>query len=151
MILEKPKRERDSDYLAYIREQPCLAGNRCTDKESVDAHHVIAKGQGKVGSKVDDRMTVPLCRHHHDLYHRIGMDEFEARFAVILNYEIAKLNREYRAPKKAKREKPVGIVSIDVRCRCAQKTHHFPPSKVIHTETGLYWQCPVLHEMVIVE
>lgn len=143
--LPKPKREKDSDYLEYIRKQPCLV-RLCQELSSVDAHHVITKGQGKVGSKVDDRLTVPLCRYHHEIYHRFGMDEFESRYGLILSYEIVKLTREYRPPvKKRKREKQPQVLRIEVYCQC-KRTHKLTPGKF----NGGSWNCPVLRQRVTV-
>lgn len=146
--LPKPKREKDSDYLEYIRKQPCLAKsllvNTCSDS-AVDAHHVVNHGKGKVGSKVDDRMAVPLCRFHHEIYHRLGLDEFEARYAVILNYEVVRLNRAYRPSVKKKREKQPKVLRIEVYCQC-KRTHKLTPGKF----NGGSWNCPVLRHRVTV-
>lgn len=152
--IPKPKRERSEEYLSFVRSRDCLLlsryGHVCSGP--VEAHHITPKMGGKVGSKTDDRRALPFCSALHKHYHFLGsIDAFEERYPVILEFEIMKLQREYRPPVKKKREKAIGIVSIDVRCRCAQKTHHFPPSKVIHTETGLYWTCPILRERIEVE
>lgn len=151
MILEKPRRVKDQDFLDYVKSRPCLLlgkyGHVCSGP--VDANHITPKGGGKVGSKVDDKRALPFCRALHEHYHFLGsVDAFEKRFPVILEFELLRLQHDYRAPKKTKREQRVGVLHIEVRCRCAEKTHRFAPSKVVHTETGLYWNCPVLHERI---
>jgi hypothetical protein len=146
--LPKPRRERDEDYLAYIREHDCLLSGKqdivCNNLlMPIDPHHVTAKGHGKTGSKADDKRAIPLCRFHHDLYHLIGLEEFELRYAVILEYEIIKLNRAYRAPKKATREKQPKVLRIEVFCAC-KRTHKLTPGKF---NSGS-WNCPVLRQRV---
>lgn len=92
----KPIRERDSKYLAWIRSLPCLLLNPKIDNTFLtQAHHVLPKGQGKTGSKTDDRRAVPLCDICHRQYHNWGRDTFESRNRIDLELEIKKLNAQY--------------------------------------------------------
>ena len=78
----KPRRSsrvRDAEYLARVRELPCIA--RCPLREAcemcrpcsprVEAHHA---GRRSVGQKSHDNETVPLCsRHHREFTDHCGM------------------------------------------------------------------------------
>lgn len=72
----KKKRELDPKYIAFVKKCPCeLCG-----VYGVDPSHPrgLAWGCG-TGLKSDDKYAIPLCRPHHDEYHR-GQDTFEARY-----------------------------------------------------------------------
>lgn len=108
--IPKPKRIRDEQYLAWIRTKPCLACIYHKDSY-IDAHHVLPMGGGKMGSKTDDRRTVPLCRDAHQRYHDKGRVRFEEIYGLDLEAEILKLNWEFdRLPKPKKRERKPRIV-----------------------------------------
>ena len=62
-----------SNYLDYIREKPCLVCGIAP----CDAHHLEASGMGGANDDSKDYSCVPLCRKHHDEYHRNGLKEFE--------------------------------------------------------------------------
>lgn len=67
----KRPRQKDGDYLAWIREMCCCI----CKKPGVDPAHIrtAALEYGKrhtgLGQKPDDTWVVPLCREHHDLQH----------------------------------------------------------------------------------
>jgi len=65
-----PKPSRHSDYLRFIRRQPCVV---CARTWGIESAHT---GQRGLGQKADDRFALPLCRHHHrtgqDSHHRLG-------------------------------------------------------------------------------
>src|ERR1041385_153267 len=95
--LPKPKRITNRAYLKWIKEQPCLTCKCSNNPYSlIDAHHVLPKMGGKVGSKTDDTRAVPLCRDAHRDYHDNGREEFEKNYEIDLEAEIARLNAEYR-------------------------------------------------------
>lgn len=105
--IPKPKRIRDERYLAWIRTKHCLV---CMDS-LVEAHHVLPMGGGKMGSKTDDRRTVPLCRDAHQKYHDKGRVRFEEIYGLDLEAEILKLNWEFdRLPKPKRKERKPRIV-----------------------------------------
>ena len=64
----------DPDYLAKVRQLPCLC---CLDNVSVEAAHVrysdsrVAKVSPGIGQKPDDKWAVPLCGDHHREQHSI--------------------------------------------------------------------------------
>lgn len=143
-MLPKPTREKDDDYLAFVKRRPCLV-HECKGVD-VDAHHVREKGKGGIGTKPSDRRTVPLCRKHHDFYHQQGRANFERDFAIILEYEIERLNKAYTRlpqPRRARSVQPK-IRRIEVTCVCLRRSHKLAPSKL----QGKTFRCPVTNQMV---
>ena len=63
-----PRRYRDRDHLRHVMKQPCLI---CGRKPS-DPHHLRFAQPRALGRKASDEFTVPLCRIHHRLVHRVG-------------------------------------------------------------------------------
>jgi hypothetical protein len=55
---------RSNGYLEFVRSEECCI---CSAPAPSDPHHIGPRG---MGSKTDDTRTVPLCRRHHDEYHR---------------------------------------------------------------------------------
>ena len=56
-------RERDTEYMLWVRRQPCAA--RALDPNCdghVQADHA---GRRSIGRKADDRSCIPLCQKHH--------------------------------------------------------------------------------------
>jgi hypothetical protein len=70
-------RRQDRDHLSFIRSLPCTI---CGSRRQVEAAHVryadptYGKASTGLGTKPDDRWTVPLCATHH----RIGADSQHA-------------------------------------------------------------------------
>lgn len=140
--IPKPRREKSLSRLAWCRQQPCLvrpnplyvarAGSDWECIGHIDPHHVIPKGGGKAGSKVSDYRTVPLCRKHHDEA-QSGRDAFERKYAIIFEYEIERLNREYRTlhPQPRKERKASMKVKLTIQ-HCAEcgHFHEIPWNKV---------------------
>ena len=89
----KPRKGRIEDpaYRRWIRTQPCLVQDRDC-RGPIDPNHVGRFGRGRD----NDYNAVPLCRRHHDLYHEIHRQRFEARFGVSFAAAIAGLNEEYK-------------------------------------------------------
>ena len=58
---------RDPDYLAWIRQRPCLL---CGYPTTTEAHHEPPKGMG--GGRSNDYDAVPLCGAHHRKRHGEG-------------------------------------------------------------------------------
>src|SRR5215467_13549789 len=63
-----PRRYRDRDHLRYVAKQACLV---CGRKPS-DPHHLRYVQPRALSRKSSDEFTVPLCRIHHRLVHRVG-------------------------------------------------------------------------------
>jgi hypothetical protein len=58
------RRERDVDYMLWVRKLPCAAreiDERCDGH--VQADHAGRRGMGQ---KADDRTCIPLCAKHHE-------------------------------------------------------------------------------------
>lgn len=77
---------RSTQYLAYVRQQPCCS---CATPGPSDPHHWAPTGRGGgMGLKCDDLRTVPLCRVCHDSWHQHGclpgrsVDESREMFLV---------------------------------------------------------------------
>lgn len=66
--MQRRPRQFAPDHLAFIRTLPCVV---CGDDVTVEAAHVrmqdpsVAKPMTGIGTKPDDRFTVPLCGLHH--------------------------------------------------------------------------------------
>jgi len=85
MTHEKPIRETDKDYLAYIKSQPCLVLNsECIG--DIVAHHTLSRGSG--GS---DYGAVCLCMNHHNNVHSLGKKTFQELYNINFNKEIIRL------------------------------------------------------------
>jgi hypothetical protein len=67
-FMKIPKRHRwvNTKYLQWVKSQPCV----CCGARADDPHHIIGHGQGGMGTKAHDLLTIPLCRLHHDDLHR---------------------------------------------------------------------------------
>jgi hypothetical protein len=68
LAIGAPRRYRDREHMRYIMKQPCLI---CGRKPS-DPHHLRYVQPRALGRKASDEFTVPLCRIHHRLVHRVG-------------------------------------------------------------------------------
>lgn len=73
-------------HIDWVRNQPCCVPE-CGRWPS-EAHHVRTAANSGVGLKPDDSFTVPLCRYHHDAYHRLGRSTFERECHVDLDDEL---------------------------------------------------------------
>lgn len=113
----RPKREpregMSADYLAKVRQLPCLL---CEEERrgDIDAHHVKLYGEPDHGMalKPKDKHTAPMCRpiHHVPGTHADGNDE-----AYFLRHGI--LIREYMAALWAERENMEGMERVTFRFR----------------------------------
>nr|WP_245210213.1 DUF968 domain-containing protein [Serratia fonticola] len=90
-FMKIPKRHRwvNTKYLQWVKSQPCV----CCGARADDPHHIIGHGQGGMGTKAHDLLTIPLCRQHHDDLHR-NMSRWEAEHGsqVDLWYEFFDLS-----------------------------------------------------------
>lgn len=90
-FMKIPKRHRwvNPRYLQWVKSQPCV----CCGARADDPHHIIGHGQGGMGTKAHDLLTIPLCRQHHDDLHR-DMSRWEAEHGsqVVLWYEFFDLS-----------------------------------------------------------
>jgi ERF superfamily len=68
LAVPAPRRYRDKAHLRYVAQQACLL---CGRKPS-DPHHLRHLQPRALGRKASDEFTVPLCRIHHRLVHRVG-------------------------------------------------------------------------------
>jgi hypothetical protein len=68
LALPAPRRYRHKAHLRYVAQQPCLL---CGRKPS-DPHHLRFMQPRALGRKASDEFSVPLCRIHHRLVHRVG-------------------------------------------------------------------------------
>ena len=73
--MQRRPREKNDSHLKFIRSLPCLI---CDDGTTVEAAHVrygdrsVKKPQTGIGTKPDDKYTVPLCGKHHREQHMEG-------------------------------------------------------------------------------
>jgi ERF superfamily len=68
LAVPAPRRYRDREHLRLVAKRPCLI---CGRKPS-DPHHLRHLQPRALGRKASDEFTVPLCRIHHRLVHRVG-------------------------------------------------------------------------------
>jgi len=68
LAIGAPRRYRDREHMRYVMTQSCLI---CGRKPS-DPHHLRFVQPRALGRKSSDEFTVPLCRIHHRLVHRVG-------------------------------------------------------------------------------
>jgi hypothetical protein len=68
LAIPAPRRYRNKAHLRYVARQPCLL---CGRKPS-DPHHLRFMQPRALGRKASDEFSVPLCRIHHRLVHRVG-------------------------------------------------------------------------------
>ena len=68
LAVAAPRRYRNKEHLRHVAKQPCLI---CGRKPS-DPHHLRHLQPRALGRKASDEFTVPLCRIHHRLVHRVG-------------------------------------------------------------------------------
>ena len=78
-----------SDYLDFIRSQPCLVCMMTV----TDPDHIMARGRGE--AKRMDFCCVPLCRKHHSERGQIGDAEFETKYDINLWKEALFLVTEF--------------------------------------------------------
>lgn len=70
-MIKKPEPARSTRYMKWVKTQNCAVCYAPSD----DAHHVISVGLGGgMGTKVDDILTIPLCRKHHTELHNSSSD-----------------------------------------------------------------------------
>lgn len=92
-IFQKPAKVKpDPAYLSKVRALPCVC---CGFAGGCDPHHCSdippENEQGLytrlpcAGRRSGDRDAIPLCRFHHDMYHR-NMAEFHAIYGVDYQY-----------------------------------------------------------------
>ena len=72
-------------YLEFIRTKSCVV---CS-KSTVDAHHLVAQGWRQ--AKRNDFTALPLCREHHQEFHRnggsiLGIDLWREAFWHLVEY-----------------------------------------------------------------
>jgi hypothetical protein len=89
-------RQRDDEYLAYVRRQRCCI---CGDNTSVEAAHLRIgsvdhnKRDTGMGEKPSDKWALPLCGKHHRQQHTMNEHEFWASygidpFALAMHYQV---------------------------------------------------------------
>jgi hypothetical protein len=84
--LTKPA--RDEGYLERVRLLPCVVCNA----EPTEPHHVF---QSSMSLKSSDHATIPVCRFHHDEFHRTShLSETQARMMEHLIVTLARFAGE---------------------------------------------------------
>jgi hypothetical protein len=68
LAVSEPRRYRNKEHLRFVATKPCLI---CGRRPS-DPHHLRHMQPRALGRKTSDEFTVPLCRIHHRLVHRVG-------------------------------------------------------------------------------
>jgi len=94
MIEQRDPRQRDENYLAWLRTLPCCI---CQDNTSTEAAHlrlgqVNVKREAGMGEKPSDRWALPLCHRHHVEQHAMNESAFWLSygldpFALCMHYQ----------------------------------------------------------------
>ncbi|QFH71053.1 DUF968 domain-containing protein [Enterobacter sp. E76] len=90
--MARPKRYRwhNKKFLRWVKTQPC----ECCGLPADDAHHLIGWGQGGMGTKAHDSLTIPLCRTHHTELHN-DPKAFERKYGTQPEMIIRLLDRAF--------------------------------------------------------
>ncbi len=124
---EKPRRERDSAYMKWIKTLPCLVCYvlQVDPKDVSDPHHVIPDGGGKMGSKVSDRRCIPMCRFHHEFSPR--PDQLQSRYHIDVETWIRHYNAKYafalKQEKLSLKKERQASHRLQVLCANCRKVH----------------------------
>lgn len=107
-LRQRLKRQRDPEYLAWLRMQRCACG--CLQAPPCDAAHLRAssaehdKINAGIGNKPDDKWALPLKHSHHMAMHDYGDERgwwekhgVSDPFALCLEY-----NEKFRKAMRAK-------------------------------------------------
>lgn len=86
----KMKRWESPDYLAFVRQLPCVVTGQT---EGVEAHHIIGHGLSVMGSKADDLFTFPLCHQAHMELHNKGWQQWEQVYGCQLDHVVKTLKK----------------------------------------------------------
>lgn len=95
---------RNASHLAWIRGHECSARAPVCMGFSIEAAHVRTGTDGGLSVKPSDCWTLPLCRHHHELQHRLGEASFERLFDIDMKKIAAELWA--KSPHRHKSEQP---------------------------------------------
>jgi hypothetical protein len=98
--------ERDKRYRDWISSLPCVVCGALGN----DPHHT---GPHAAKQKASDYTCIPLCRTHHNEYHRLTREPFEARFLLSVAALVEKFNRWY----ERKTGKPLPETWLSARLR----------------------------------
>jgi hypothetical protein len=77
----KPQRFESEEYKAWIRTQRCIV-LRC--KQETEPHHIRYAWNSGAGTKPSDTFCLPCCRAHHDEFHALTREPFEAKYGLDL-------------------------------------------------------------------
>ncbi len=88
MLRPKPICWKSDSYLRYVKSLPCV----CCGQQADDPHHVIGHGQGKMGGKAHDLLTMPVCRKHHDQIHR-NVEAWEREHGSQISHVLRTIDR----------------------------------------------------------
>ena len=86
----KMKRWESANYLAFVRQLPCVVTGQT---EGVEAHHAIGHGLSVMGSKANDLMTFPLSHDAHMELHNKGWQQWERTYGSQLVHVAMTLNK----------------------------------------------------------
>src|SRR5262249_25844566 len=86
LAIASPRPYRDREHLRHVANQPCLICGR----RPWARHHLRYRQPRALGRKASDEFTVPLCRIHHRLAHRVGNEAAWWRDAGIDPIKVAR-------------------------------------------------------------
>lgn len=146
-----PKRKRIvcRRYIRYIKTKECLIAAQHDCRGEPDPHHVVPVSLG--GS---DFKAVPLCRIAHEEAQR-SRAAFEAKYAILFDYEIEQLNKNYlreNPPKQKERKVRMRVRVHVLNCSACGNAHEIPLRKMLEptTFTNYRFMCVNKREWVSV-
>lgn len=81
---------KNETYLEFVRNIRCVV---CNDPNRSDPHHVG-------NERENDYLAVPLCRLHHNDYHKLGsVEKFNEKYNIDLMWVIINLMSFYASEK----------------------------------------------------
>jgi len=122
LAVPAPRRYRDRDHLRHVARQPCLI---CGRKPS-DPHHLRHLQPRALGRKASDEFSVPLCRIHHRLVHRVGNEAAWWQDAGIDPIKVAR--KLWNESRRATGRKELAAPLFELASSPADQARALPPA-----------------------
>lgn len=101
-IERAPKREWHR-HRKWLRTFRCVCTEwGCLNIDPIEVSHIRTAANSGTGLKPHDSFAVPMCSHHHQIYHRMGHDTFERVYDLNLKQLAIEFTR--KSPDKEMRE-----------------------------------------------
>jgi hypothetical protein len=119
LAVAEPRRYRNKEHLRFVTTKPCLI---CGRRPS-DPHHLRHLQPRALGRKTSDEFTVPLCRIHHRLVHRVGNEAAWWHDVGIDPIKVARKLWGQTRQREGRKEDPLPVAAAP-----SEPTESVPPS-----------------------